>query len=296
MLYLLFVVLSFHKWGRHGLFKMGYLSANLPRKYFSLSEAIKEIEQETDEKLSISDIIHFVKNGYPFDIYVLSDYIDPIALYLMIKNPMDDNKNGFVIDINFSDYSIATFSNIIRFNEFHCIDIADELKQFIICSDLFSFQGLLAIPNSILKETDESVKINEGETLRIIIDDTYNHLEIKNAWLQINESVTIQYSNLYINDRDLILLIKEILGRKKFDYGFNKIKENDKSNLTLDNSLYLLGEILTIVKSHTKKWTQEKLIGEILQQRMNQNKIVQGLEQRTIEEYFATANKRLKPK
>ncbi|MGX2948507.1 hypothetical protein [Frederiksenia canicola] len=72
--------------------------------------------------------------------------------------------------------------------------------------------------------------------------------------------------------------------------------DDDQSNLNLDNSLYLLGEVLNAVKSKAKKWTQGDLIDEILLQRQNQNKAAQGLEKRKIEDYFSTANKKLKSK
>ncbi len=68
----------------------------------------------------------------------------------------------------------------------------------------------------------------------------------------------------------------------------------DEKELTLDNSLYLLGEVLNTVKSKAKKWTQSAIIDEILQQRENQNKTVQGLEKRKIEDYFSVANKKTK--
>lgn len=69
---------------------------------------------------------------------------------------------------------------------------------------------------------------------------------------------------------------------------------SNADKLNLDSALYLLGEVLQTVKSKAKKWTQGEIINEILQFRQNENRVVQGLEQRTIEEYFSNANKRLK--
>ncbi|WP_126358546.1 hypothetical protein [Pasteurella multocida] len=74
----------------------------------------------------------------------------------------------------------------------------------------------------------------------------------------------------------------------------NSLEDENSNNLTIDHSIYLLGEILSVVKSKAKKWTQGDLIDEILQQRENQNKTVQGLEIRKIEDYFSVANKKLK--
>ncbi len=72
-------------------------------------------------------------------------------------------------------------------------------------------------------------------------------------------------------------------------------QNNPTNNLNLDNSLYLLGEVLNVVKSKAKKWTQGEITREILERRQSDNRAAQGLEQRTIEEYFSNANKRLKP-
>ncbi|KAE9536041.1 hypothetical protein A1D25_04235 [Ursidibacter arcticus] len=71
------------------------------------------------------------------------------------------------------------------------------------------------------------------------------------------------------------------------------IGESEK-DLNFDNALYLLGEVLSAVKSKNRKWTQSTIINEILQQRQNKNKTIQGLEQRKIEDYFSQANKKLK--
>lgn len=74
----------------------------------------------------------------------------------------------------------------------------------------------------------------------------------------------------------------------------NSLDDEYPNNLTIDNSLYLLGEVLNAVKSKVKQWTQSTIIDEILLQRQNQNKTAQGLEKRKIEEYFSKANKKLK--
>lgn len=74
----------------------------------------------------------------------------------------------------------------------------------------------------------------------------------------------------------------------------NSLGDDEPSNLSLDSALYLLAEVINAVKSKNKKWTQSAIIDEILTQR--QGKSITGLEQRTIEEYFSTANKRLKAK
>ena len=70
---------------------------------------------------------------------------------------------------------------------------------------------------------------------------------------------------------------------------------DSNSKLDLDNAMYLLGEVLQIVGTRAKKWTQSEIIDKILERRQNENFSTKGLKQRMIEEYFANANKRLKP-
>lgn len=72
------------------------------------------------------------------------------------------------------------------------------------------------------------------------------------------------------------------------------LEDDEPSNLYLDNALYLIAEMLRATKSKTKKWTQSTIIDEILSQRLQNNEQINGLEQRMIEEYFSTANKKLK--
>ncbi|MDO9949617.1 hypothetical protein Q7404_03920 [Glaesserella parasuis] len=71
-------------------------------------------------------------------------------------------------------------------------------------------------------------------------------------------------------------------------------QSNSTNNLDLDNTLYLLAEVINAVKSKNKKWTQSAIIDEILTQR--QEKQISGLEQRKIEEYFSIANRHFKAK
>ncbi|MCQ9711963.1 hypothetical protein [Actinobacillus suis] len=83
--------------------------------------------------------------------------------------------------------------------------------------------------------------------------------------------------------------------RKELENYIEKQTQNQPiNNLSLDNALHLLAEVINAVKSKNKKWTQSAIIDEILMQR--QEKPVEGLEKRTIEEYFSTANKKLKAK
>lgn len=72
------------------------------------------------------------------------------------------------------------------------------------------------------------------------------------------------------------------------------LEYDEPSNLSLDNALYLIAEMLRATKSKSRKWTQSAIIDEVLLQRQNLNEQINSLEKRTIEEYFSTANKKLK--
>ncbi|OQS60613.1 hypothetical protein, partial [Actinobacillus suis] len=81
---------------------------------------------------------------------------------------------------------------------------------------------------------------------------------------------------------------------RQLQTAYNQLKLPPESNINLDNTLYLLGEVINAVKSKHKQWTQSAIIDEIFT--LRQGKSITGLEQRTIEEYFSNANKRLKAK
>ncbi|MDD0823107.1 hypothetical protein PTQ27_01285 [Mannheimia sp. AT1] len=74
----------------------------------------------------------------------------------------------------------------------------------------------------------------------------------------------------------------------------DSLEEDEPSKLSLDNALYLIAEMLRATKSKNKKWTQGDIIDEILLYRQNRDEKANGLEKRMIEEYFLTANKKLK--
>ncbi|MDE3987354.1 hypothetical protein Q7409_01840 [Glaesserella parasuis] len=91
-----------------------------------------------------------------------------------------------------------------------------------------------------------------------------------------------QYNKISIND---LLIFKDDL---------LKFINEDNREVNLNDTLYLLGEVINAVKSKNKKWTQSTIIDEILTQRQGEQR--SGLEQRKIEEYFSTANKLFKAK
>lgn len=74
----------------------------------------------------------------------------------------------------------------------------------------------------------------------------------------------------------------------------DSLEDDELSKLSLDNALYLIAEMLRATKSKGKKWTQSSIIDEILSLREQKSEEINGLEKRMIEEYFSTANKKLK--
>ncbi|MDY4480494.1 MAG: hypothetical protein SPE33_10775 [[Pasteurella] aerogenes] len=281
---------------------MGYLSNRLPRKYFSLAEAIEEIKKETGAELTVKDIIHFVKNDFPISVYVLSDYITPSLLYLTIENPSKEDEKDKFIGIYFSEHSKVVFSCMMCLNEFHSLDLTDTVKQFTILDELFLFHGLLTVPSEKLKEINDEIIIDEDEMLDIEINIACP-LNVRYATLQCNERVTIQHSDLYLTDRDLILLIKEILGRKNWDYGFEKIKKevlaktNDPLEELKNNQKEISGKsetsylnIIQVLKDElltTGKYkNQDDLISELSSKYIG----YQGLSESNLRTKFAKAN------
>ncbi|OOF51017.1 hypothetical protein BKK54_04820 [Rodentibacter genomosp. 1] len=110
------------------------------------------------------------------------------------------------------------------------------------------------------------------------------------------QSLSIQLQQAKLSQQDAEERLER--GRNLYAELSNKYKAlaaDPNSKLNLDNALYLLGEVLQTVKSKAKKWTQGEIIRDILEQRQTENRTAQGLEQRTIEEYFSNANKRLTP-
>ncbi|PVX39775.1 hypothetical protein C8D76_105116 [Pasteurella langaaensis DSM 22999] len=281
---------------------MGYLSECLPRKYFSLAETVEEIKKETGVELTVKDIIHFVKNDFPIFVYVLSDYITPSLLYLVTENLSEEDAKDRFIDIYFSEHSNVVFSYMTCLDEFHSIELTGTFKQFTITDDYFSFHGLLTVPSEKLKEINDEIIIDEDEMLGIRIDNECL-LDVKYANLQCNERVTIQYSDLYITDSDLIILIKDILGRKAWDYGFEKIKKeastkiNESSEKLKNNQKEIRGKsetsylnIIQALKDELLATGKYKNQNDLIDSLSNKYIGYQGLSESNLRAKFANAN------
>ncbi len=129
--------------------------------------------------------------------------------------------------------------------------------------------------------TEKSILISEEQ-----FNDVINSIEkridpkISNFYYPCPGIVEIEGANFVIQTKHLDEFLASL--------------DDEPVSLNLDNSLYLLGEVINAVKSKNKKWTQSAIIDEILTQR--QEKQISGLEQRKIEEYFSTANRLFKAK
>lgn len=163
----------------------------------------------------------------------------------------------------------------------------EELKPIV---DLVEYERMSKEYQKFLTEnTNLQTKLNE---LRTLLESKESQNRDQDLALQ---SLSIQLQQAKSSQQDAEERLEK--GRehyRKLQADYNRLKINPETNLNLDNSLYLLGEVLSIVKSKAKQWTQSAIIDEILTQR--QEKQISGLEKRKIEEYFSSANKRLKQK
>lgn len=163
----------------------------------------------------------------------------------------------------------------------------EELKPIV---DLVEYERMSKEYQKFLTEnTNLQTKLNE---LRTLLESKESQNRDQDLALQ---SLSIQLQQAKSSQQDAEERLEK--GRelyRKLQADYNRLKINPETNLNLDNSLYLLGEVLSIVKSKVKQWTQSAIIDEILTQR--QEKQIIGLEQRKIEEYFSTANKLFKAK
>ncbi|HHF6601948.1 TPA: hypothetical protein ACPP6V_001286 [Haemophilus influenzae] len=108
------------------------------------------------------------------------------------------------------------------------------------------------------------------------------------------ENTTFSYPCAGLGEIDGAFFVIQTEHLNEFLANLDDDTEHD-SKLDINNTMYLLGEVLQVVGARAKKWTQSEIINKILERRQNENISAKGLKQRTIEEYFANANKRLKP-
>lgn len=170
----------------------------------------------------------------------------------------------------------------------------DELKPIV---DLAEYERMNQEYNKLLSEnTLLQAKLNEVKTDSASKDSKIRDqdLAMQSLAIQVQQAKTAQ-NDAEKAQKDAEERLEE--GReyyRQLQKKYNQLKIKPDSKLTLDNALYLLGEVINAVKAKNRQWTQSAIIDEILTQR--KEKQVIGLEQRTIEEYFSTANKRFKDK
>lgn len=166
----------------------------------------------------------------------------------------------------------------------------EELKAVI---DLSEYERMSKEYQRLLSEnTNHQVRINELKTTLSSKDSTIRDQELAMQSL----SSQLQLAKMAKNDAEERLEKGRDCYRTLQQKYKALIVDND-SKLNINNVLYLIGEMLNALKtpkSPAKQWTQNDIINAILQTRTNANKTVQGLEKRTIEEYFAQANKQFK--
>ncbi|WP_301098733.1 hypothetical protein [Otariodibacter sp.] len=109
--------------------------------------------------------------------------------------------------------------------------------------------------------------------------------------------IKFDYSSVPVERMDeensVILDINDfIIYKDQIDKFISVAKSSDTTppnDLNLDNALYLIGEMLKVIKSsNARKWSQSSITNEILIKR--EGKTVKGLEERKIQAYFSKAN------
>ncbi|TCK01672.1 hypothetical protein EV694_0292 [Volucribacter psittacicida] len=164
----------------------------------------------------------------------------------------------------------------------------DELKAII---DLPEYKRMSNEYQKILAEnTNIQTKINTLETNLANKDSVIRdqELAIQSLAIQLQQAKTAQ------NDaEERLTFARDCYAKQRNTIKQLENKLENTSEISINNILYLLGEMLSVVtKSDPKKWTQSSIIDKILTNRMNLP--VKGLEQRKIEEYFSLANKTIK--
>ncbi|OOS00012.1 hypothetical protein B0186_06495 [Canicola haemoglobinophilus] len=256
-------------------------------------------------------------------IFQMGGLVNKIKEKLNLDNMLDDilkerlDKIGFLNEEPLRDGRFMRISS----NETRLLSGVYELE--LIGNELLDIQWELSeekkLPKAdVIKLCGFYVKDKNGDTFEIQSKiDIDEHIKLQKEIKSDLKQATAQSDLSYIKKTNVVEKINSLQFHKKvltypcpsiseiegaffvvqtehLNEFLSSLDDDNQNNLTLDNSLYLLGEVLNAVKSKAKKWTQGDLINEILLHRQNQNKTAHSLEQRKIEEYFSKANKKTK--
>ncbi|VEG72039.1 Uncharacterised protein [[Pasteurella] aerogenes] len=238
-------------------------------------------------------------------------FVDISADLLFMDDNQEYNAISFEERKKALESSLVSFLEELKSGKLHPVEPTDEVKFKTKDSDndryekiswllhgKLNFKGFVYLQPYLLNQLKPRVQLDENVVDYVFDELIFDSVEFPDSkikaflsfelnmdncdYLDDEEYEKAQYNKISIND--LIIFKDDLL---------NFINE-DNREVNLNDTLYLLGEVINAVKSKTKKWTQSTIIDEILTQR--QGKQISGLEKRKIEEYFSSANKRLKQK
>lgn len=266
----------------------------LPQKAYSLKDAVQYVESEYNVLLDERKLLNYMKEGdLTASIHIEGnkkriEYIDfldkeikvfPEESFLTIKNSKDKLlKTGDTI-YGTNVYDKHNMTNISFCINDKNVNVMDKIENISFKDlSLVRYSGYFRITRETLFFNIDDLPDNSfllPPVINFVSNDSSIHIKLAST----PEKIKLGINNICILHEDLM--------------DFLNLKLKNETNLNLDNCLYLLGEVLNAVKSKNRKWTQGAIIDELLYIRGDRK--VYGLEKRTIEEYFSSANKRLEP-
>lgn len=266
------------------------------KKWLTLEETAKRLSSELEDDVKSEDVIHLIADKM-------------LKVSVFIPQPEQANKCYITEDLNevlnaakpcifgtgelITPYTQYENGKFIRNGEYctiprgiyeylfigsSIIDIENLLDQTLSLdqSDKFCFGGIY-----IKSESGEVFEIQDEYFCYENEEDLKKHKNAEHYFYPCASISNIKGAFFCVQTKH----INEFL---------DSLEDDEPSKLSLDNALYLIAEMLRATKSKSKKWKQENIIDEILLYRQNNNEKINGLEKRMIEEYFSTANKKLK--
>lgn len=291
------------------------------KKWLTIDETAQRLSIELGEEVTKADILQLaVEEQLRMSVYIPHDWEGRICDITTDREKADSEYTDVFTSeygvLRFYKYSKCRDSQFIKVNpEIFCVRAGIYELKMIGQEKLdleYDLRESLNLEQSLVYSLDGFyVQTANGTVIEIQTEFDTKELINENVNTAIMESVTAITSDECILHRSLYTessfypcpTINGIEGAfwciqsahiEEFLVSLDDGATNINNKLNLDNAMMLLGEVLQVVKSDRRRWTQGEIIDKILEKRQNENTTLKGLEQRTIEEYFSSANKRLK--
>lgn len=292
------------------------------KKWLTIDEAAQRLSIELGEEVTKADILQLaVEEQLRMSVYIPHDWEGKICDITTDKEKADSEYTDVVTSeygvLRFYKYSKCRDSQFIKVNpEVFCVRAGIYELTMIGQEKLdleYDLRESLNLEQSLVYSLDGFyVQTANGTVIEIqtefdtkeLINENLNTAVMKSISTITNDECILHRSpytgsSFYpcptINGIEGAFWCIQSAHIEEFLASLDDESANINNKLNVDNALILLGEVLQVVKSDRRKWTQGEIIDKILEKRQNENATVKGLEQRTIEEYFSNANKRLKP-